>query len=115
MNTQGGKHMTALTIAGICLALIGILVLVWGMTLEPFDTQNPDFMSFATGVLLLMVIGLCMMTGLPAIVQIVGIWLVAVAIMLYIFSLPDMDWIIGLIGCVPVLGLAAWLTSKFWK
>lgn len=115
MNTQGGKHMTALTIAGICLALIGILVLVWDMTLEPFDTQNPDFMSFATGGLLLMVIGLCMMTGLPAIVQIVGIWLAAAATMLYLYSLPDTDLIIKLIGFVPVLGLAVWLSLKFWR
>ena len=56
-----------------------------------------------------------MVTGLPAIVQIVGIWLAAVATMLYIYSLPDTDLIIKLIGFVPVLGLALWLSLKFWR
>jgi branched-subunit amino acid transport protein AzlD len=56
-----------------------------------------------------------MMTRLPAIVQIVGIWLAAAATMLYLYSLPDTDLIIKLIGFVPVLGLAVWLSLKFWR
>ena len=115
MNTQKGNHMSGLTIAGMALAVTGILVVIWGMTLQPVHLLSPDFMSFATGGLLLLAIGCCMMTRLPAIVQIVGIWLAAAATMLYLYSLPDTDLIIKLIGFVPVLGLAVWLSLKFWR
>ena len=115
MNTEKGNQMSGFTIAGMALAVTGILVVIWGMTLQPVHLLSPDVMSFATGDLLLLAMGLCMMTGLPAIVQIVGIWLAAVATMLYIYSLPDTDLIIKLIGFVPVLGLALWLSLKFWR
>ncbi len=115
MNTQKGNHMSGFTIAGMALAVTGILVVIWGMTLQSVHLLSPDFMSFATGGLLLLAMGLCMMTGLPAIVQIVGIWLAAAATMLYIYSLPDTDLIIKLIGFVPVLGLAVWLSLKLWR
>ena len=115
MNTEKGNQMSGFTIAGMALAVTGILVVIWGMTLQPVHLLSPDFMSFATGGLLLLAIGLYMIAGLPAIVQIVGIWLAAVATMLYIYSLPDTDLIIKLIGFVPVLGLALWLSLKFWR
>ena len=115
MNTQKGHQMSGLTIAGMALAVTGILVVIWGMNLHPVHLLSPDFMTFATGSLILVAMGLCMVTGLPAIVQIVGIWLAAVATMLYIYSLPDTDLIIKLIGFVPVLGLALWLSLKFWR
>ncbi|MGT2925431.1 hypothetical protein ACVR0O_09640 [Streptococcus caviae] len=107
--------MSGLTITGICFALVGILVLIWGATLEPIDLSNPDFMSFATGGLILLAAGLCMITGLPAMVQIAGLWLAAVTTMLYIYSLPDTPLMIKVIGFVPVLALAVWLSLKFWK
>lgn len=30
MNTNGGKQMNGLTISGLSLAVIGILVIIWG-------------------------------------------------------------------------------------
>ncbi len=115
MDTKKGKQMNGLTIAGMALALTGILVVIWGMTLHPLNLLSPDFMSFATGGLLLLATGLCMMTGLPPIMQIAGIWLAAVATLFYIYSLPNTELIIKLIGFVPVLGLAVWLSLKFWR
>ena len=115
MNTPKGNQMSGLTIAGMALAVTGILVVIWGMTLQPVHLLSPDFMSFTTGGLLLLAVGICMVTGLPTILQIAGIWLAAVATMLYIYSLPDTDLIIKLIGFVPVLGLAVWLSLKFWR
>ena len=115
MNTEKGNQMSGLTIAGMALAVTGILVVIWGMNLYPVHLLSPDFMTFATGGLLLVAVGLCMIAGLPAIVQIVGIWLAATATMLYIYSLPDTDLIIKLIGFVPVLGFALWLSLKFWR
>lgn len=115
MNTEKGNQMSGFTIAGMALAVTGILVVIWGMTLQPVHLLSPDFMSFATGGLLLVAVGICMVTGLPAILQIAGIWLAAAATMLYLYSLPDTDLIIKLIGFVPVLGLAVWLSLKFWR
>ena len=47
-----------------------------------------------------------MITGLPAILQIAGIWLAAVTIMIYIYSLPDTDFVIKVIGFIPNIALA---------
>ena len=55
---------------------------------------------------MLLAIGLCMITGLPAILQIAGIWLAAVTIMIYIYGLPDTDFVIKVIGFIPTIALA---------
>ena len=109
------KKMNGLGITGISLAIIGILIIIWGATLQQIDLSNPDFMSFATGGMILLAIGLCMIASLPAILQIVGIWLAALTTMIYIYSLPDTDMLIKLIGFIPVIALATWLSFKFWK
>ena len=69
--------MNGWSIAGISVAVIGILVIILGAMLQSIDLSSPDFMSFATGGIILLAIGLCMITGLPAILQIAGIWLAA--------------------------------------
>ena len=115
MNKQGFKKMNGLSITGISIAVIGVLAIIWGTTLQPLDLSSPDFMSFATGGMILLAIGLCMIAGLPAILQIAGIWLAAVTTMIYIYSLPDTDLIIKVIGFIPVIALAFWLSFKFWK
>ncbi|MDO4667644.1 MAG: hypothetical protein Q4A90_07400 [Streptococcus sp.] len=107
--------MNGLSIFGAALAVIGLLVMIWGMTLQPINFLSPDFMSFATGGMILLAIGLCMITGLPAILKIAGVWLAAVITMIYIYSLPDTDLIIKVIGFIPVIALAFWLSFKFWK
>jgi len=115
MDKQGVKKMNGLGITGISLAIIGILVIIWGATLQQIDLSSPDFMSFATGGMILLAIGLCMIAGLPAFLQIVGIWLAALTTMIYIYSLPNTDLLIKLIGFIPVIALATWLSFKFWK
>ena len=115
MDKQGVKKMNGLGITGISLAVIGILVIIWGATLQQIDLSSPDFMSFATGGMIFLAIGLCMIASLPAILQIVGIWLAALTTMIYIYSLPDTDMLIKLIGFIPVIALATWLSFKFLK
>ena len=107
--------MNGLGITGISLAIIGILIIIWGATLQQVDLSNPDFMSFATGGMILLAIGLCMIAGLPVILKIAGIWLAALTTMIYIYSLPNTDLLIKLIGFIPVIALATWLSLKFWK
>lgn len=115
MDKQGVKKMNGLGITGISLAIIGILIIIWGATLQQIDLSNPDFMSFATGGMILLVIGLCMIASLPVILKITGIWLAALTTMIYIYSLPNTDLLIKLIGFIPVIVLATWLSFKFWK
>lgn len=98
--------MNGWSIAGISVAVIGILVIILGAMLQSIDLSSPDFMSFATGGKMLLSIGLCMITGLPAILQIAGIWLAAVTIMIYIYGLPDTDFVIKVIGFIPTIALA---------
>lgn len=115
MDKQGVKKMNGLGITGISLAIIGILIIIWGTTLQQIDLSNPDFMSFATGGMILLAIGLCMIASLPVILKITGIWLAALTTMIYIYSLPNTDLLIKLIGFIPVIALATWLSFKFWK
>ena len=113
MDKQGVKKMNGLGITGISLAIIGILIIIWGATLQQIDLSNSDFMSFATGGMILLAIGLCMIAGLPVILKIAGIWLAALTTMIYIYSLPNTDLLIKLIGFIPVIALATWLSFKF--
>lgn len=115
MNKQGVKKMNGLDIARISVAVIGILVIIWGTMLQSIDLSSPDFMSFVTGGMILLAIGLCMINGLPAILQITGIWLAAATTMIYIYSLPDTDFAIKAIGFIPAIALAFWLSFKFLK
>ena len=113
MDKQGVKKMNGLGITGISFAIIGILVIIWGATLQQIDLSNPNFMSFMTGGMILLAMGLCMIAGLPAILQIVGIWLAALTTMIYIYSLPDTDLLIKLIGFIPVIALATCYLLNF--
>lgn len=115
MDKQGVKKMNGLGITGISLAIIGILIIIWGATLQQIDLSNLDFMSFATGGMILLAIGLCMIASLPVILKITGIWLATLTTMIYIYSLPNTDLLIKLIGFIPVIALATWLSFKFWK
>ena len=113
MDKQGVKKMNGLGITGISLAIIGILIIIWGATLQQVDLSNPDFMSFATGGMILLAIGLCMIAGLPVILKIAGIWLAALTTMIYIYSLPNTYLLIKLIGFIPFIALATLLSFKF--
>ena len=48
--------MNGWSIAGISVAVIGILVIVWGAMLQSIDLSSPDFMSFATGGIILLAV-----------------------------------------------------------
>lgn len=56
-NWGGRTRMGGFGIAGICFALCGFLTLIWGGTVVPVSLTSPDFMSFATGGLVLLAIG----------------------------------------------------------
>ena len=110
--TGSGTAMSGRGITGICLAVCGVLTVIWGGAQGPVDVTNPDFMSFATGGMVLLVIGALLIPGLPSACTIVAVWAAALTSVAYIFTLPDTEVLVKLIGAVPVVGLAAWLTIR---
>lgn len=111
-RTGSGTAMSGRGITGICLAVCGVLTVIWGGAQGPVDVTSPDFMSFATGGMVLLVIGALLIPGLPSACTIVAVWAAALTSVAYIFALPDTEVLVKLIGAVPVVGLAAWLTIR---
>lgn len=109
---MGGATVGGRGITGICLAVCGVLTVIWGGAQGPVDVTNPDFMSFATGGMVLIVIGALLIPGLPSACTIVAVWAAALTSVACIFTLPDTEVLVKLIGAVPVVGLAAWLTIR---
>ena len=109
---MGGATVDGRGITGICLAVCGVLTVIWGGAQGPVDVTNPDFMSFATGGMVLLVIGALLIPGLPSACTIVAVWAAALTSVACIFTLPDTEVLVKLIGAVPVVGLAAWLTIR---
>ena len=111
-RTGSGTAMSGRGITGICLAVCGVLTVIWGGAQGPVDVTSPDFMSFATGGMVLLAIGALLIPGLPSACTIVAVWAAALTSVAYIFALPDTEVLVKLIGAVPVVGLAAWLTIR---
>ena len=109
---MGGATVDGRGITGICLAVCGVLTVIWGGAQGPVDVTSPDFMSFATGGMVLLAIGALLIPGLPSACTIVAVWAAALTSVVYIFALPDTEVLVKLIGAVPVVGLAAWLTIR---
>lgn len=111
-RTRSGTAMSGRGITGICLAVCGVLTVIWGGAVEPVDVTSPDFMSFATGGMVLLAIGALLIPGLPSACTIVAVWAAALTSVACIFALPDTEVLVKLISAVPVVGLAAWLTIR---
>lgn len=112
---KGVKTMSGLSIAGICIAVMGVLVAIWGASIFHGKLLSPDFMTFAVSGVVMLAIGLCMIAGLTPIVKIGSIWLATVMIIAYIVIMPDIDRVVVLISAVPAIGLAVWLTMRLLK
>lgn len=111
---KGHFKMNGISILGICLVVIGILIVIWGATLTPVNLLNSDFMSFAAGGILCVAVGICLISSLPAIAKIIFVWLSALSIAIYIYGF-GMDFIIKLISFVAIAGISVWITAKFLK
>ena len=109
---MGGATVDGRGITGICLAVCGVLTVIWGGAQGPVDVTSPDFMSFAASGMVLLVIGALLIPELPSACTIVAVWAAALTSVAYIFALPDTEVLVKLIGAVPVVGLAAWLTIR---
>ena len=101
-------------IAGACLAVCGLLIIIWGGTLESVNVTDPGFMSFVVSGLVTVAAGACLATALPRATCVTLIWLATLMSMLYVFIL-GMAIIMSLMSCVVVAGIAAWLTIRILR
>ena len=101
-------------IAGACLAVCGLLIIIWGATLEPVNVTDPGFMSFAVSGLVIVGAGACLATALPRAARVTLIWLATLAAMHYLFII-GMAVIMSLMSCVMIGGIAAWLSIRILR
>ena len=101
-------------IAGACLAACGLLLIIWGGTLESVTVTDPGFMSFAVSGLLTVAAGACLATALPRAARVTLIWLATLAAMHYLFII-GMAVIMSLMSCVMIGGIAAWLSIRILR
>ncbi len=101
-------------IAGACLAVCGLLIIIWGGTLESVSVTDPGFMSFAVSSLVIVAAGGCLATALPRAACVTLIWLATLTSMFYLFIL-GMAVIVSLMSCVVIAGVAAWLTIRILR
>ena len=101
-------------IAGACLAVCGLLIIIWGGTLESVSVTDPGFMSFAVSGLVIVAAGACLVTALPRAARVTLIWPATLTSMFYLFIL-GMAVIVSLMSCVMIAGVAAWLTIRILR
>ena len=107
-------RLSGRNIAGACLAVCGLLIIIWGGTLESVSVTDPGFMSFAVSGLLTVAAGACLATALPRAARVTLIWLATLAAMHYLFII-GMAVIMSLMSCVIIGGIAAWLSIRILR
>lgn len=108
MMKQGGMLLSGRTILGLCLVVIGLLTLGYGGVEFGFGLSL-GFQSFLIGGLICILIGLLVMPGVAVAVQLVVLALTVISILLYIHSMPDLEFLLQLIADVAVIGFAAFM------
>ena len=107
-------QLSGRNIAGACLAVCGLLVIIWGGTLESVSVTDPGFMSFAVSGLVTVAAGACLATALSRAARVALIWLATLAAMHYLFII-GMAVIMSLMSCVIIGGIAAWLSIRILR
>lgn len=107
-------QLSGRNVAGACLAVCGLLVIIWGGTLESVSITDSSFMSFAVSGLVTVAAGACLATALPRAARVALIWLATLTSMLYLFII-GMAVIVSMMSCVVIAGIAAWLTIRILR
>ena len=108
------QQLSGRDIAGACLAVCGLLIIIWGGTLESVSVTDPGFMSFAVSGLVIVAAGACLATALPRAARVALIWLATLTSMHYLFII-GMAVIVSLMSCVMIGGIAAWLSIRILR
>ena len=107
-------QLSGRNITGACLAVCGLLIIIWGGTVESINVLSPDFMSFAVSGLVIIASGACLATAPPPAARAALIWLATLTSMLYLFII-GMAVIVSMMSCVVIAGIAAWLTIRILR
>lgn len=102
--------MTGLTILGYVLMALGVIVSIGGGIIKPIDLMNSEFMSFLTGGLILITIGLALIKNIPLWLLLATLWITAVSIIVYMYGFHMPVWVF-VSGIVVILGMGIWLTT----
>ena len=78
-------QLSGRNITGACLAVCGLLIIIWGGTLESVSVTDPGFMSFAVSGLVIVAVGAGLATALPRAARVALIWLATLTSMFYLF------------------------------
>ena len=108
------QQLSGRDIAGACLAVCGLLIIIWGGTLESVSVTDPGFMSFAVSGLVIVAAGAFLVTALPRAARVTLIWLATLTSMFYLFIL-GMAVIVSVMSCVVIAGIAAWLSIRILR
>lgn len=106
--------MTGLTILGYVLMTLGVIVGIGGGILKPIDLMNSEFMSFFTGGLILITIGLALIKGIPQWLLLATLWIMAVSVIVYMYGF-HMPVLVFVSGIAVILGIGIWLTTLILK
>lgn len=102
--------MSGLTILGYVLMVLGVIVSIGGGIIKPIDLMNSEFMSFLTGGLILITIGLALIKNVPQWLLLATLWITAVSIIVYMYGFHMPVWVF-VSGIVVTLGMGIWLTT----
>ncbi|MBM6411668.1 hypothetical protein [Lacticaseibacillus paracasei] len=102
--------MAGLTILGYVLMALGVIVSIGGGIIKPIDLMNSEFMSFLTGGLILITIGLALIKNIPQWLLLATLWITAVSIIVYTYGFHMPVWVF-FSGIVVILGMGIWLTT----
>jgi peptidoglycan/LPS O-acetylase OafA/YrhL len=102
--------MSGLTILGYVLMALGVIVSIGGGIIKPIDLMNSEFMSFLTGGLILITIGLALIKNVPQWLLLATLWITAVSIIVYMYGFHMPVWVF-VSGIVVTLGMGIWLTT----
>ena len=114
MMKQGGMLLSGRTILGLCLVVIGLLTLSYGGVKFGFGLSL-GFQPFLIGGLICILLGLLVMPVVAVAVKLVVLALTVISILLYIHSMPDLEFLLQLIADVAVIGFAAFLALIFLR
>lgn len=102
--------MAGLTILGYVLMALGVIVSIGGGIIKPIDLMNSEFMSFLTGGLILITIGLALIKNIPQWLLLATLWITAVSIIVYMYGFHMPVWVF-VSGIIVILGMGIWLTT----
>ena len=107
--------MSGMTILGICMIVIGILIVSSGGVTVGFSFSL-DFQSFLLGGLIVALLGMALIPDFPLAYKVGGLALVSLLSIVYIHSMPsDFEFMMKLIADVVILGLSTWIMMLFLR